>query len=166
MIKLLTCSIIAFLSFSSCCKAQNRRAIDSLEFVLKSADNAATVDILFSLGCEFSNVDDSRALGYGNDALCLSKILGDSIQYVRVGRLVATTLQNLDRLEEAKQILLQILAIAKRNGFRKEYKYILNSLGMTYYSFARYDVALKYFLESYSLRETDGSKNGAKYCLE
>jgi signal transduction histidine kinase/Tfp pilus assembly protein PilF len=137
------------------CFAQNSR-IDSLKNDLKGMSEVERYDQLILLMQEsYKSNDLNASLDYSRQAGDIALQLGDSAKIVRCGRSQGQILNGLDRYKEAGEILSMALPIAKRNGYKSDYKSILNNLGIAYTFEAKYDEALKIHFETLVLREAD-----------
>lgn len=103
--------------------------------------------------------DLNSSLSYALEAGEEARQLGDSARIVRCGRSQGQILNGLDRYKEAGEKLVSVLPIAKRNGFKSDYKSILNNLGIAYTFEAKYDEALKIHFETLVLRESDNDNH-------
>ncbi|HTJ48940.1 MAG TPA: tetratricopeptide repeat protein [Cyclobacteriaceae bacterium] len=116
------------------------------------------VDVLIRLAIELVNSNSRSSIDFANKAYELAYQIGDSVRIVHSGRINGEILRRNEKINEAITILTQILPIAKRNSFKNETKYILNSLALSYTVQANYDKGLSYNFQSLVLREEDGNK--------
>jgi signal transduction histidine kinase len=137
---------------------QGQNKIDSLELVVKNSSGIAKYDPLIALVREYALLDNNEALRLSMEARQLGYDFGDSAKIVNSSRIIGQLLNRLSRSIEAEKILLSVLAIAKRNNFRADYKLILNNLGAAYTIQAKYDKALDANFQALELREADNEK--------
>ncbi|MFZ6010496.1 MAG: tetratricopeptide repeat protein [Bacteroidota bacterium] len=142
--------------------SQNQRVLDSLTTDLNSSSGLKRCDILFELGRQHINWDNSGSLTFVEEGIKLAESLGDSLRIVRGGRLRGQVLRRMDRVPESIQSLSEVLNIAERNkddkDIYKEYKFILGGLAIAYTYNADYDRALEFNYKSLLIRETEGDK--------
>lgn len=138
------------------------QTIDSLERILPSTKDTARYSVLVKLHLAYRS-EFQKALDYGLLAYNQAEALGDSVKIVESGRLVAYSLDDLGRNDEAIEILNRILAIARRNvnrypAVKPQIKFILNNAGISYMYKGNYDSALSYHFKSLILREEEGDQ--------
>lgn len=138
--------------------AQDDTATDSLLLLLNNAKGSSRVDVLVSLTIELANSTPGRSLELIKQAHQLSLEIGDSARIVRCGRIRGELLRRNENVIEAIKILKDVLPVAKRNNYDKDFRYILNSLALIYTFQANYDKALSYNFESLLVRERSGNK--------
>ncbi len=140
---------------------------DSLKSALVRAKGDERYQILNELFKQYNASDFLKALGYAEDYNELARSRGDSLRLVQGGRMMAFSLMDLGRNEEAVKVLVNILGIANRNlarypELRQDKKFILNNTGLSYMYLGQYDKALRYHFESLVMREEDGDKRGMR----
>lgn len=145
--------------------AVHAQKIDSLKSLLSASSGTAKYDILFALAYEYSDVNDSLSLIYTDELYSLAHQMGDSSRIVKAGRIKAGQLRRLERLDEAIDVALNVLQIARRHNNLIEIKLLLNSLALSHTLMAEYDKALKYNFESLIAREAEGSKQEISIAL-
>ncbi len=156
--------LFKFLGFSfllvlaSIIQAQTPR-IDSLKQVLSSQEGISRFDALYELAFEYIDIDNSMALQYADEAESIGLSFGDSAKIVKGGLVKGYALRKLERLDLSIEKFRKTLAIAQRNKFKSETKYLLNSLANGYTFKADYDNALDYHFQSLVIREQDGDKS-------
>ncbi|MCU0369163.1 MAG: tetratricopeptide repeat-containing sensor histidine kinase, partial [Cyclobacteriaceae bacterium] len=143
--------------------AQNQAVIDSLNLRLKTATDQQRFELLQRLFREYNQNDFNTALRYAEDAYKLANALGDSSKIVEGGRMMAFSLMDLGRNEEAIKILNRSLKIAYRNidrypDIKPKIKYLLNNTGIAYMYRGNYDSSLSYHFESLAIRDEEGDK--------
>jgi hypothetical protein len=148
----------AFVLFSYSGYGQSTKDIDSLELLLQRSTGSNKIDLLYSLAYEFIDVNNPVALEYAELGLKLATDRGDSLRMVRTGRLEASALRRLEKIDSSILVSEQILAIARRNHFVDEIKMLLNPLAVAYTYNAEYDKALDLHFESLIARERDQDK--------
>ena len=152
---------LCFSSFGG--EAQNLR-IDSLKLLL-GKDQSVQFEILYSLGYEYIDVDNSLALQYGRKAYDLAVSKGDSLGMVKSTRVMGAALRRLERICDAIEISRVALDIAKRNGFKEEVRILLNSVAVAHILQGEYDKALYYNFQSLVIREAEGNKSQVSIAL-
>ena len=145
--------------------AVHAQKIDSLKSLLGASSGITKYDILFALAYEYSDVNDSLSLIYTDELYSLAHQMGDSSRIVKAGRIKAGQLRRLERLDEAIDVALNVLQIARRHNNLIEIKLLLNSLALSHTLMAEYDKALKYNFESLIAREAEGSKQEISIAL-
>ena len=145
--------------------AVHAQKIDSLKSLLGASSGTTKYDILFALAYEYSDVNDSLSLIYTDELYSLAHQMGDSSRIVKAGRIKAGQLRRLERLDEAIDVALNVLQIARRHNNLIEIKLLLNSLALSHTLMAEYDKALKYNFESLIAREAEGSKQEISIAL-
>lgn len=143
--------------------AQNLDVIDSLKLRLKSATQKQRFDLLQGLFKEYNQTDFETALRYAKDAYNQAAALGDSSNMVEGGRMIAYSLLDLGRNEEAIEVLNRALEIAIRNKekypeLKPRIKFLLNNAGIAYMYRGNYDSSLSYHFKSLAIREEEGDK--------
>jgi len=132
--------------------------VDSLKSLLVNKTGVERANILYQLAYEYVDFDYEQAKKYAIEAFIDANIRGDSLLYVKAGRISALALARNNQGDSSIDLSLEILPVARRNMYDSELKYILNRLGMGYLHKGKYDSSLIYHFESLSLRE--------KYCEE
>ncbi len=151
--KLLVAFILVFLSVTGLCQV---RSPDSLRRILPSAVGIERFEVLTDLSIsEALHNDYQESLTLIDEAFGIAHDLGDSSRMVLSGRLKGIVLMRLNRPSDAVATLLVVLPIARRNKHERDYRIILNSLGISYTFLGRYDEALKIHFENLALREAD-----------
>ena len=161
--RLLTLTIIYCLVALTNAVAQDQAVIDSLKLRLKSATQEQRFDLLQGLFKEYNLTDFETALRYAEDAYKQAAALGDSSNMVEGGRMIAFSLLDLGRNEEAIEVLNRALEIAIRNQERypeikPRIKFLLNNAGIAYMYRGNYDSSLSYHFKSLAIREEEGDK--------
>ncbi len=159
-LRLRTLILLAIIFLATISFAQDQIKIDSLNKILLSTSTSKRIDPLIQLAIAYSGTDDNKALVSLEEAYNLAVEYGDSSKIVKSGWIQGELWRKQELLDRATNRLVYILPIAKRNGFRKDHKRILNSLAVISTYKANYDVALEYNFQSLELREQDGDKAG------
>ena len=102
--------------------------------------------------------DYEQAKKYGREVFIDAKMRGDSLLFVKAGRIGALALARNNEGDSSIDLSLEILPVARRNMYDSELKYILNRLGTGYLHKGKYDSSLIYHFESLSLREKNGEE--------
>ena len=136
------------------------RELDSLKLLMAKGEHSNYCDALYMTSIELMRT------GYFDSAHCVVDQLylageqeADSLQIVRAIAIKASIMRREGHLDSAMRMYNTALAIAKRKFYSEQSKNILNSLGLLYVLEARYDVALRYLLESLDLRQQMSDKN-------
>lgn len=137
--------------------AQQTTAIDSLKGLLNEREGIERFDLLYDIAFEYIELNDfEKSLMYVEEAQAVSAEYGDSLKMVKAGRVRSQILRRLDRTGETIAQFNKILPIAKRNGYTREYKFILNGLGLAYTLQSDYDKALECHFQVLIIREKEG----------
>jgi tetratricopeptide (TPR) repeat protein len=112
--------------------------------------------ISYELAYEYLEIDLQKAQEYSAKAFDIAKLTGDTLLFVKAGRIGALALARDNANDSSIALSLKILPVAKRNGIESEIKHILNRLGAGYRSKGLYDSSLIYHFESLDLREKSG----------
>ncbi len=147
----LFCALISLNGFT-----QNAEKIDSLKKALRGADSKKRFEIEFELFKQFNASDQDQALLHANRSLEQALLLGDSMSIVRSYNARGYVLKNQGDLRQAIRTYEKALAIAKRNKFDNQVKFLLNNLALSHTSSASFDKALQYNFESLRIREAEG----------
>lgn len=118
-------------------------------------------ELNYNLGFEYYLVGDlDAALKVLEMARSTSQSFGDSLFYVKSSRLAGQIFRRVNDLDKSVLYLKSAVPIAIRNSTKPEYKrelkFVYNSLGVAYTFLARYDSALAYHFKCLILREEDG----------
>jgi signal transduction histidine kinase len=153
--------LVLLCSFSA--HSQSTAKIDSLKLLLKSSRDTTRFRILSELFKVTNRSDYEEALVYAKAAFDQAEAIGDSVKIVEGGRMIAYSLDDLGRNEEAILILNKVIRIAQRNQgkypkLKTILKFLYNNAGITYMYLGKYDSALNYHLLSLEIRETEGDK--------
>lgn len=140
--------------------SQDLEKADSLKGVLEENVGVARVSILYDITYEYIGVDDSKALEYAEIAWRELQDLRDSVMYVRIGRLMASALRRLERIDEAIAVYRSILPVARRHHWQDEVNVLLNSFAYTLTLRSDYKTALMLYLEAINIREKLDDKTG------
>lgn len=133
--------------------------VDSLKRKLHVARGAERVDVTFELAYELIDSNNSQARHFAIEGFRAAATLKDSLRMVKMGRLLASALRRLDRLDSSIVIYRQIIPIAERNNFTDELKILYNSCGVTHTFYGQYGKALHYHLLALKLnRKTNDVK--------
>ena len=145
-------------------RAQNR-AIDSLKIMLADSSNDR-VKILIELAKENNMSGNYEAgLKFASQAVPLALANGDSLEIVMAYRYKGAGLRRMERFDEALEIITNANAIAQRNNFITELKFIFNSMAMIYFSKAQYDKALDFYFKTLVIREAQGDQSEVSITL-
>jgi signal transduction histidine kinase/DNA-binding response OmpR family regulator len=142
------------LSFSIIGKGQVN--IDSLEHLLKSANDTGKISILNKLGDAFITIDYKKAFDYTSQALELSTekkyTQGEADAQKNLGYIYLTYAEYPKAIEHSNIAykLYTSLKSHENKGF------VLNMLGVTYETIGVYDKALHYFLQAMKIYEQYG----------
>jgi signal transduction histidine kinase len=143
--------------------SQNIAKGDSLKLLLKHASGMERFGVYQELFKLHNVTNFEAALEYARSAYQLAEALGDSSKMVEGGRMMAYSLLDLGRLDEAIAILKRSISIAQRNKERypelePKIKFLLNNAGIAYMYRGNHDSSLRYHFESLEIRENEGDK--------
>jgi signal transduction histidine kinase len=155
---LLGCSLISYSGYP-----QNLNKVDSLENLLKSSRDSSRFKILSELFKSTNQTNYQEALDYAKAAYEQALAIGDSARIVEGGRMVAYSLDDLDRKDEAIEILTKVIGIAERNKDRypelkPKIKFLYNNVAIAYMYQGKYDSSLSYHFKSLELRELENDR--------
>lgn len=162
---------IIILCLSGCSLfAQDTHKVDSLKGRLHDAKGDARFEVLNELFKTYNSTDFNEALTYADAFSDQAFAIGDSARIVQGGRMRAYAHIYLGRYEDAAEVLIQILGIAKRNqdkypDLKSQIKFILNNIGLAYTFLGNYDKALDYHYQSLVIREEEGDKKSIRNAL-
>jgi signal transduction histidine kinase len=153
--------LILLCSFSA--YSQSTTKVDSLKLLLESSRDTTRFRILSELFKATNRSDYEEALVYAKSAFDQAEAMGDSVKIVEGGRMMAYSLDDLGRNEEAIIILNKVIRIAQRNQdkypkLKTILKFLYNNAGIAYMYLGKYDSSLNYHLLSLEIRETEGDK--------
>jgi signal transduction histidine kinase len=154
---------LILICFDKSVLCQDLKKIDSLKTELVRSAPETKFPILNQLFKQYNQIDYNTALSYAREFYSLGRQFGDSVKIVEGGRMIAYSLMDLGRNDEAIEILIQTLKIADRNTknypeIKKQIKFILNNAGLAYTYLGNYDKALEYHFKSLLIREEEGDK--------
>ena len=135
--------------------------VDSIKKLLAKTQGYKLAELNYNLGFEYYLVGDlDAALKVLEMARSTSQSFGDSLFYVKSSRLAGQIFRRVNNLDKSVLYLKSAVPIAIRNSTKPEYKrelkFVYNSLGVAYTFLARYDSALAYHFKCLILREEDG----------
>lgn len=149
--------IILMLGFCTghyCIVAQK---IDSLKTRLSFAKGSDLCLIYHQIAYELVDVDPRNALKYSEQSIQCSLNLGDTLQLIRSTQLKAVAFRRLGKLDSSNKIIQSVLPIAKTKSYHNEVMQLLHGLGVGHLYMSEFDKALKYNLESLSVRKQHGT---------
>ncbi|MEM6735530.1 MAG: tetratricopeptide repeat protein [Bacteroidota bacterium] len=128
---------------------------DSLKSALKTAKGQDRFQIYMKLfgTYRFNAVDSARF--YVKRAEQMASGANDTLMLIRVKTANAWLLNREGRILNAIAKYKEVLELARNNGLRDRVKFILNLLGLSYYTLANYDKSLECYLESLKIRQED-----------
>lgn len=144
-------------------KQVHAQKIDSLKELLSSAKDTSRFTILYELFRATNQDNYGEALDYAKQAYKFAETIGDSTRIVEGGRMIAYSLMDLGRNDEAVTILNKTIGIALRNQDRypelkPKIKFLLNNAAIAYMYRGNYDSSLAYHFRSLEIREKEGDK--------
>ncbi len=142
-----------------CTKGEAQTRYDSLKEIYPRSEGRVRSEVAFELFKETVDKDNEEAVSYAQEAYRLAQTTSDSLFIVRTGRAYGYVLSKLGNNRETIQILKRILAIAERNKYEAQVKFLLNNIALAYTYEAVYDKALEYHFRSLLLREANGDKS-------
>ncbi|MBK7650943.1 MAG: hypothetical protein IPJ20_09615 [Flammeovirgaceae bacterium] len=95
--------------------SQNQAKIDSLRLLLKTSRDTSRFTLLSELFQATNRTNFEEALGYAKAAYSYAQSSRDSVAIVKAGRMIAYSLDDLGRNEEALVVLNRVIRIAQRN---------------------------------------------------
>jgi serine phosphatase RsbU (regulator of sigma subunit)/tetratricopeptide (TPR) repeat protein len=133
---------IAILSISNSVRAQDKRAIDSLNTLLqKEKQDTVRVFIMLDIGNEFG-ADTSSAIREYNEAQQLAQQInyprGVAASFIRKGRIM----EKIGDFDEARNMYDSALSIYEQNHLDKRYAMLCINMGNTYYTQGDYKNAV------------------------
>jgi len=138
---------------------------DSLRSALRNAKEKESINILHSLIFEtWLNYPDS-ALKYAEQALIISRKLGDTKNISKSLRLLGGTYNYKGEFETALEYCIQALESANRINDSILIHNALNNIGFVYISLGNYQNALEYLMRSYQLKQKLGVVYGVEHTL-
>ncbi len=151
-------------------RAQDANKVDSLKEKLSSSKGDDRFEILNELFKIYNSTNFNEALIYADDFSDQALATGDSARIVQGGRMRAYSLIYLGKNDDATDVLIRILGIAKRNqnkypGLKGQIKFILNNIGLAYTYLGNFDKALDYHYQSLLIREEEGDKKSIRNAL-
>lgn len=143
--------------------SQDQAKIDSLRLLLKTSRDTSRFTLLTALFQATNQTNFEEALGYANAAYSYAESSSDSVLMVKAGRMIAYSLDDLGRNEEALLILNKVIRIAQRNQERHPelkvvLRYLYNNAGIAYMYIGKYDSSLSYHFKSLEIREAEGDQ--------
>lgn len=134
--------------------AQSVSRIDSLVRVIKAGQANDLFQAHYDLAFEYYAMNQlESAVEHFSLAQQYAYGRGDSLRIVKSRRAKAQILRRLGNQTASIEELVEVLPIAKRNGFREEQETILNALAVTYTYQANYDKALECHFQNLALKE-------------
>lgn len=128
--------------------AANAQKIDSLRSLLQQKDGVEKVDVLFELANQYIRSDrDSVAVCVGMEGYRIAIGLNDSLRIVKTGRVMASALRYLGKVDSAIVIYQEILPFSQKLKDSDEYVVVLSGIGLAYNFKAEYDKALQFFFQ-------------------
>jgi tetratricopeptide (TPR) repeat protein len=156
--------LLAFIFFPFLIQAQiGSSKIDSLEALLPSTTGIVKFQVLAGLFNETKQTNFEAALSYARQANSVAETMGDSVLIVEGGRMMAYSLDDLGKRDEAIIILNKVIGIAFRNQLnfpllKIKVVNLLNNAAIAYMYVGQYDSALSYNFKSLEIREQAGDK--------
>gem|GEM_PF-2721413 len=144
-------SILTLITLTLCANAQGK--IDSLLKKLPVTTTAARFEILYNLGYEYMDVDDSLGLVYAEQASTLAEALNDSLKIMRIGRIHGQLLNRMSRYKEGIAVLKGILPSLRKANNIKELTKVYTSLASAYLFLSDYTRSLHSSFEALQLAE-------------
>jgi tetratricopeptide (TPR) repeat protein len=135
--------------------AQDQKKIDSLNREIINSSGANKCELLINLVRQYGYDNAMMALSMANEANHLAVALKDTQKIVQSFRIKGQLLNKLDRPSEAEHVLLSVFAIARSHGYKEDFIKISNNLGIAYTFQAKYDKALKSYLQQLTFVNTE-----------
>lgn len=139
---------------------QNVGKIDSLKTLLSTSQDTVRFSILSQLFRLTNKTDYTVALDYATASYRLALSLRDSARIVEGGRMMAYSLDDLGKRNEAISILNKVIGIALRNQekypeLKTKIKFLYNNAAIAYMYQGKYDSSLSYHFKSLERRELE-----------
>ena len=122
---------------------------------LNEENDSLTCDILYQIAYEYIDKDNQLGLQYAKQALNAAKEYGDSLRIVKAGRIKSLAFRRLGEFDSSMTLSMEVLEIARRQGYKSELKNILNALALVHTHSANYDKALNYYFQSLEIDDND-----------
>lgn len=153
MLKTVTILLVLFFVLSENIMGQK---VDSLKALLlqRGVDSS---DVYREIAYEYIDLDNSLAFDFAEQAFSLAREQGDSLRMVKAGRVKASSLRRMEKIDQSILVSNEILSIARRNNFNEEIERLLNPLAVAYTLKGYYDKALKLHFES--LKDLSSERN-------
>lgn len=132
--------------------------LDSLRLE-HSKSSKSSQDITYLLFRKFVNTNNDSAMHYALKYEQLALMSGDSFQIAKAYHMVGDVAAELGNISFGIEKLEHSLQIANRNEFDERIRAVLNTLSILYTRVGRFDIALKYGLETLTLREQFGDRD-------
>lgn len=145
-------SFILLVLCSTTLFAQNqRKVIDSLYTLMKSASEKERAGFYASLADEYTNISSDTTIYYVNKALLLAEKYQDKKTKAKALVIRGTVEKNQGVYPEALEHLLESLKITEELQQEENLARIYNSIGIIYKKTKRWDEALEYYEKSNAL---------------
>lgn len=138
--------------------AQDSKRIDSLKDIVNAKIGIDKFEPMVDVVREYSKSNYEKALELIGDAEKLAIDFEDSARVVRANLIKGILLNRSGRPKESIEVLRKSIPVAKRNGYRGDYKKMLNNLAIAYSIQAEYDKALDIHFETLVMNEEDKDK--------
>lgn len=144
----------------------NGQKIDSLRALLQQKDGTERSDVLFELACQYIRSDqDSAAACSGLEGYRIAINLNDSLRIVKTGRVTASALRYLEKVDSAMVLYQKILPVSQKLKNSFEYVNILSGMGLAYNFKAEYDKALRFFFQELEQEKLRNDEEGIAITL-
>jgi len=143
--------LLILIGISGPANAQGR--IDSLLKKLPVASAAGRFEVLYALGYEYMDVNDSLGLVYTTQASALADASKDSVKIMRIGRIHGQLLNRLSRHKEGIAVLRGILPSLRKANNVKELTKVYTSLAMAYVFLSDFTRSLRSSFDALQLAE-------------
>jgi tetratricopeptide (TPR) repeat protein len=150
---------LAFFLLWSVFPAKSQK-IDSLKKIIDANVGQAKIEPIIEMARHWVLTDNHEALKWVKQASEIAVSTGDTANIVRTSRMVCQLHNRLSMDNESEKLLLKILPVARRHNLRVEHKKILNLLGIMFIFQAKYDQALRVFVEALGMHEEDRDLDG------
>jgi tetratricopeptide (TPR) repeat protein len=126
---------------------------DSLERKLENAFGSEKLYLLFDLCDNYSSDSPDKTLRYSQEALELSRYLGDSMLVMQSMHYKATAHLNSGSFKEALSGFEKVLSLSQQSGDKSKLADAHNSLGVVYDQLGNFDKSLRSYYESLVIYE-------------
>jgi serine phosphatase RsbU (regulator of sigma subunit) len=141
--------------------AQNMRAVDSLERILRTnPHDTIRIEVLSKLASEYRYNEPDKASEYALEGLERAEAIGYRKGQAKAMHVLGMINMNTADYDKALEYNLRSLKISEELNNKNDISTSNNNIGMIYWSQGNYDKALQYYLKSLTIDEELGNQNG------